>query len=208
MSPGSAARSSVNVFINCPFDPDYAELFPALVFTVQACGFHARCALEESDASETRIEKLYRIIAECGHGIHDISRTELGRNRLPRFNMPLELGIFLGARKYGGSRQRQKRCLILDRHPYRYQKFCSDLAGHDPRAHSNRPKKAVIVVRDWLRDSRKGGNLPGGEAIFERYRAFKDDLPLLCAISELNGKSLRFNDLVMLVDRWLGTKPF
>ena len=51
-------------------------------------------------------------------------------NRLPRFNMPLELGLFLGAKSFSDEpRQKKKRCLILDSNPYRYQKFLSDIAG-------------------------------------------------------------------------------
>ena len=42
-------------------------------------------------------------------GIHDISRTESsGKPRLPRFNMPLELGMFLGAKQYGDGQQKDK----------------------------------------------------------------------------------------------------
>lgn len=42
--------------------------------------------------------------------------------------MPLELGLFLGAKRYGTGKQRTKLCLILDRERYRYQKYCSDIA--------------------------------------------------------------------------------
>lgn len=85
-----------NVFLNVPFDNRYTELFRALVFTVQDCGFNARCALEADNSADVRVEKLYRIIGECRFGIHDISRTSLDRaSGLPRFNMPLELGLFL-----------------------------------------------------------------------------------------------------------------
>ena len=89
-----------NVFINCPFDSDYKPLFDAMIFTVHDCGFIARCALEEDDASQVRIDKIYSIIADCRYGIHDISRTQLdAASGFSRFNMPLELGIFLGAKK-------------------------------------------------------------------------------------------------------------
>ena len=55
------------------------------------------------DGGQTRIDKLYGLIEACRYGIHDLSRTELDATpRLPRFNMPLELGIFLGAKRYGG----------------------------------------------------------------------------------------------------------
>ena len=76
-----------NVFINCPFDAAYKPLFNAMMFTVHDCGFIARCALEEEDASQVRIDKTYTIIADCRYGIHDISRTELDENSgFPRFN--------------------------------------------------------------------------------------------------------------------------
>ena len=90
-------RISNSVFINCPFDSAYQAFFRAIVFAVYDCGFIPRCALEIQDASQTRIDKIFRIIAECKYGIHDICRTELdSATNLPRFNMPLELGIFLG----------------------------------------------------------------------------------------------------------------
>lgn len=145
------------VFINCPFDDRYQELFRAIVFAVVDCGFSPRCALERSDSGETRIDKLFRIISECRYGIHDISATELDPvNRLPRFNMPLELGIFLGATRYGTTKQRRKSCLILDREQYRYQKFCSDIAGQDPKTHEGEPmariKGAPAVVANRVGD--------------------------------------------------------
>lgn len=43
--------------------------------------------------------------------------------------MPLELGIFLGAKRFGTGEQKKKACLILDRDPFRYQKFTSISPG-------------------------------------------------------------------------------
>jgi len=57
------------------------------------------------DSSEFRLDKIYSMIGDSNYGIHDISRVELGlESKLPRFNMPLELGIFLGAKKYGNKK--------------------------------------------------------------------------------------------------------
>ncbi len=110
----------LSVFINCPFDAAYQRLFRAIVFTVHDCGYIARSALELTDASQVRVHKILQIISECRVGIHDISRTELDRrSKLPRFNMPLELGMFLGAKRYGDQRQRRKICLVLDRTSHR-----------------------------------------------------------------------------------------
>jgi hypothetical protein len=145
------ASRSASVFINCPFDSQYQPIFDAVVFCVVACGFVPRCTLELTDAAEVRIHKIYELIDQCNRSIHDISRTEVAGQayQLPRFNMPLELGIFLGAKRFGG-RSSHMRCLILDRAPYRYQRFISDIAGQDIRGHSNSPRLAIRRARDWL----------------------------------------------------------
>ena len=199
------------VFLNVPFDRRYRALLEALVFVVHDCGFVARCALEGDDGSVVRLEKIYGIIAECRYGIHDLSRTTLDKaNRLPRFNMPLELGVFLGAKRFGSPQQRRKVCLIFDREPYRYQKFCSDIAGQDIRAHNNNGREAIRVVRNWLRTSRKtkAGNIPGGARIADRYREFRLELPKMCEKAGLEVGSLIFLDYQTLVVGWLDENPW
>ena len=152
-----------NVFINCPFDGDFQPLRDAIVFAVMNCGFLPRCALERVDSGEVRIEKICRIISECRFGIHDISRTELSADsRLPRFNMPFELGLYLGAARFGEIKQRKKCSLIFDTEPYRYQKFLSDIAGQDISAHHGNPAQAISQIRDWLATSSRRSDLPGG----------------------------------------------
>jgi hypothetical protein len=197
-----------NVFINCPFDREYLTLFRALVFAVQDCGFVARCAQEISDASQIRVNKIFQIISECRLGIHDISRTELdARSKLPRFNMPLELGMFLGAKAYGTKRQREKQGLIFDREQYRYQKYCSDIAGQDISAHGGSPKRAVGAVRDFLRSARPQVAIPGGTAIFNRYREFQKEFPELCGAAGIAPAELIFYDYTILVSAWLKANP-
>lgn len=192
-----------NVFINCPFDDTYEPLFDAIIFAVFDCGFVARCALEEDDGSQIRVQKIFDIISQCRLSIHDLSRVEIDRNtKLPRFNMPLELGAFLGAKYFGGRPQKKKACLILDSEKYRYQKFISDIAGQDIKAHENNPKTVIRVVRDWLR-AYSTVSIPSGSVIWSRYQVFDGDLPLLCKELKLNLKELIFNDYVLLVSRWL-----
>lgn len=194
-----------SVFINCPFDPDYQEIFRALVFAVHDCGFLARCSLEVDDSSEVRISKINRIIRECRHGIHDISRTELDpAEKLPRFNMPLELGLFLGAREFGVGRQKQKRALILDTERFRYQKFCSDIAGQDIKVHEGSADKAIRAVRNWLATSLDGSvMLPSAAKMADRYRAFLTDLPRISAPFHLDPDDLQFVELRTLVEEWV-----
>jgi len=197
-------------FLNVPLDRDYYPLLYAIVFAIYDCGYVARCALDTDDSTQVRIAKLYDLIFRSKYGIHDISRTQLDkRNRLPRFNMPLELGIFLGAKAYGTARHRQKSGLILDRTRYRYQKFCSDIAGQDIRAHNEAPKHAIRRVRDWLRaqPDASGTVLPAGGYIHSRYLGFRRQLPKLCRRLNREPDDLSFNDYAVLISGWLQANP-
>ena len=193
-----------NVFINCPFDSAYKPLFDAMVFAVHDCGFIARCALEEGDASEVRIDKIYSIIADSCYGIHDISRIELDDDsNFPRFNMPLELGIFLGAKKFGIEEEKRKKCLVLDRESYRYQQFISDIAGQDIYAHNNAPEGIVKCVRDWLRTASGRQTIPSGSIIWERYQTFLNELPQMAEKFQLKVEDLIFSDYIFVLGEWL-----
>ena len=195
-----------SVFINCPFDKAYRPIFRAIVFTVAACGFVPRCTLEHDDASQVRIEKIYRLIESSAHSIHDVSRTELdAEHGFPRFNMPLELGVFLGAKRFGRAPHPKKRCLILDRERYRFQKFISDIAGQDIKAHDNQPLDAIRATRDWLRDAAKSGKLPSGAHLAADYSRFTDEVPALCTAAKLSPGHLTFRDYYELVLDWLET---
>jgi hypothetical protein len=196
----------VSVFINCPFDSAYQPLFDCVVFTVILCGFRARCALEIDDASQVRIDKIFAVIEECRFGIHDLSRTEIDKaSKLPRFNMPLELGMFLGAKRFGSRLQRRKACLILDQDPYRYQEFISDIAGQDIRPHSTRQQKAITVTRDWLRAC-SGKPMPGGGEIHRQYKRYISRLPVLCRKLQLKPTEMTFNDFTNIATEWLKTE--
>lgn len=207
--PGRTARSvpaeyDKNVFINCPFDNNYLPLFRALIFAVFECGLTPRCAQEVYDAGEVRIEKISRLIRDCRWGIHDISRTDLNPSGLPRFNMPLELGLFLGARRYGTGPQVRKSCLVLDRDKYRYQAFISDIAGQDIAAHGDDPAQAIRAVREWLCASKAGiAHPPGGAAMSRRYSRFMTELPAICTRAALEPDELTFVEFADMASTWL-----
>jgi len=195
------------VFINCPFDSDYTEKFRAIVFTLIYCGFEPRCALEVADGSENRLEKITRIISQCRFGIHDISRTKLDpASRLPHFNMPFELGIFFGAKSFGGKAHASKMCLVLDTKPYRYQKFLSDISGQDIQAHKGSARELIAVVRHWLAQHRKNELLPGDQPIIKDFRAFVRDLPSICRDAGITARRVPYNDLLNIIKAWIAKK--
>ena len=198
-----------NVFINCPFDAPYQPLFRAIVFTVQQCGFAARCALEEDSTGDIRIQKIIKIIDECRYGVHDISKADLDEHsQLARFNMPLELGIFIGAHQFAPpkSYNSQKKYIVMDIEPYRYQKFMSDLSGQDIKAYGTDKSIQVVTiiqqVRDFLRTSSRR-RLPGSDYLTERYEAFQRVLPSICLTERLDIDKLTYLDYLTCVIGWL-----
>jgi hypothetical protein len=196
-----------SVFINCPFDRSYGPILDALVFAVHDAGYIARSAQEVRDTGEVRIEKILRLVRESRFGIHDISCTTLDLvTGLPRFNMPLELGLFLGAREFGDRRQREKVTLVLEREKYSYLKFCSDISGQDPEAHNGEPSEAVTIVRNWLRTHSDFG-MPSAEQMLRRFKRFRRQLPAMCQRLHLNTSSLIFVDYAALVSEWLAENP-
>lgn len=198
---------SSSVFLNVPFDQRYKKLLDALVFAVHDCGLTARSALEFGNSGDNRFARLVDLIHKCRFGIHDLSRTTLdSANRLPRFNMPLELGLFLGARGFGGRSQQSKVCLILEKDRYRYQKFCSDLAGQDIRAHNNEVEVALTAVRNWIQANTNAKAVPGPAALRKRYIDFRRDLPQLCDILGLSQSELTFIDYRNLVSGWIANR--
>ncbi len=199
---------STHVFIDCPFDDGYRPIFNAVVFVIRDLGFVARCAREADDSGEARIVKIERIIEQCKFGIHDISEVKLDTvNNLPRFNMPLELGMFLGCKRFGGRAQGRKISLVLDIEQYRYQKFISDIAGQDIRSHDGNPDRAIRAVRNWLATASKREDLPGGTDVINRYARFQTDLPRTCEKAKLDPDDLTFSDLSNTIASWLKTNP-
>lgn len=142
---------ATSVFINCPFDREFAKRFDAIVFATVCCGFLPRSALESGSVAEPRMERITRAIFASKYSIHDLSRCRgEGDELLARFNMPLELGIAM-ARRY---RERRKRLrhdwLLLVPEGHQYLTFISDLAGFDPYRYDGTLKTLVQRVMSWL----------------------------------------------------------
>lgn len=172
---------ATNVFINCPFDEQFKPCFEAILFVVTSSGYRVRCALEESNTGDIRFDKLCRLIRESGKSVHDLSRVDLGDAGLPRFNMPFELGLYLGAYRFGGKSHQQKSSLIMVSTPYRLPVYLSDLAGNDPRAHNDRPEEIIRIIRAYLHTRPDGSHLPGAARVMSEFHRFKASLPDLAA---------------------------
>ena len=196
------------VFINCPFDVEYAKLFQAIVFTIQHCGFIARCSKEIDNALETRLDSIINLIGRCKYGVHDLSRIKLDRDTgLPRFNMPFELGIFYGAKKFGtDNKNKSKSCIIFEKEQHSYQKYISDISGIDIKYHDNLPKNIIFAIRNWLSTSSKRKTIPYAGKIISMYEEFDNYFKNYCDSQDIDCNSLPFMDLTRNISDWLNFK--
>jgi hypothetical protein len=201
-------RMNNNVFINCPFDDQYKDLFDSILFVIYFCECKPRCALELDDGLTNRLEKICNIIKECDLGIHDISRTELNANSLPRFNMPFEFGIFFGAKKFGGKNQKAKICLIFDKDKYRYQQFISDISGQDIKSHTNDYKEIITKTRNWINTLGLSKNLPGSDAIISNYEDYIQARPLILkGLNKTDKDYSQYADKTQIIEEWIKQNP-
>ena len=190
----------VSVFINCPFDEEYLPILQAIIYTVYRCGFSPRSALEEDNALQNRLGKIEQLIEDCKYGIHDISRIESNKAGLPRFNMPFELGMFFGAKRFGNTRQKNKNALVFERDRFSYQQYISDLNGIDTHAHNNQPDAVVRIIRDWLSNASRRKTIPGHRIILDDYHLFLGKLPDIAGQLGFDRDRIPFNDYCVIVE--------
>lgn len=167
-----------NVFINCPFDKDYTPLLRPLAFTLLYLDLEPKLS-QTLSSSTIRINQIKRQIRNCKFSIHDLSRSKsLNTGELPRFNMPYELGLDIGAAEYGGKKLRTKKTLILESDKFHYRKVLSDIAGQDIETHNDDPKKLSKKIRNWISSNSPGVNITGPNQIWYAYNQFHSRLIL------------------------------
>jgi hypothetical protein len=162
-----------NVFINCPFDTQYTPLLRPLLFTVIFVGLEPKIS-ETADSGQQRVNLIQDLILSSKYSIHDLSRVEARRVRdLPRFNMPFELGLDIGCKNFGsGVSLKSKRCLILEKDQYRYQRILSDISGNDIAAHNENAETLILRVRGWF-FTQNIPNVPVASKIWNSYNEFE-----------------------------------
>lgn len=199
-----------NVFINCPFDDAYMPLLRPMVFCIYRLGFQPRIALERHDSAEARIEKIIELIQNSRYGIHDLSRIKADKaGEMFRLNMPLELGIDIGAKRFGEGPLRSKKCLILESERYRYQAAISDLSNSDIAVHGDEPLEAFTAVRNWL-DAEAGLGADGPTRLWDQFTDFmadNDDVLIARGFSRRDIDRLPLPTLMQNMQDWVRAHP-
>lgn len=169
-----ALHPETSVFINCPFDAEYAALFDAIVFATVSCGFMPRSALESGTVSEPRLERITRAIFNSKYSIHDLSRCRgEGDENFARFNMPLELGMAMARRLMDPSEGHD--WLVLVPRGHLYARFISDLAAYDPAVYDGSAESVVAVVMAWLSTRKNAVSLVTPAEVLSRLALFRSE---------------------------------
>lgn len=163
-----------SVFVNCPFDDEFAPILQAIAFCITDLGFYPRLAPENADNGANRLDRIVELVRGSKYGIHDLSRCKSnGEGEYARMNMPFELGIDHGCRRFGNGPLAQKAILILEQGRYDYQKTLSDISGWDIHAHGGDHIAAVRHVSMWL-IRQAGAKRAGPARILDNYAAFQE----------------------------------
>jgi hypothetical protein len=134
----ASAAKQKSVFLNLPYDRSFQNLFLSFIAGTSALGLIPRATLE-IPGSARRLDRILSLIQSCQYSVHDLSRVQLDRHppATPRFNMPFELGLTVGA---NGIRSTTAHVwFVFERMPWRLQKSLSDLNGTDVYTHGGTP---------------------------------------------------------------------
>lgn len=89
-----AAYSASQVFLNYPFDQEFAGMANAMSFAVVASGLLPVSGFDLTAPDRPRLDMLVEAIRHCRYSAHDFSRfTGEGPHNFARMNMPIEMGM-------------------------------------------------------------------------------------------------------------------
>ncbi len=179
-----------SVFLNIPYDKQFEDMYLAYVIGLTQLGLEVNATL--AVPHQDRLETIIGLIEESDCSIHDLSRIELTKG-IPRFNMPLELGLALYRSRATRGRHR---VFVFEKKTYRAQRSTSDINGIDPLIHHGTPKGVMAGIRNIFQQPGDATTVP---EMLASYRAVKQKHPDLRR--NAGGQSLFeasvFNDLTV-----------
>ena len=186
-----ASRKRIeSVFLNIPYDNEFEDLYVAYIVGLTQLGLRVKASL--AVPNQGRLETIIGLIVKSDYSIHDLSRIEISKG-IPRFNMPVELGLALYRSHATNGRHW---VYVFESKPYRAQKTTSDINGIDPQIHHGTPKGVMAGLRNILRQP---GDVTTVPEMLISYDAVKRKLPELRR--NAGGKSLFeasvFHDLML-----------
>lgn len=166
-----ASRKRIeSVFLNIPYDNEFEDLYVAYIVGLTQLGLRVNATL--AVPNQGRLETIIGLIEESDSSIHDLSRIEATKG-IPRFNMPVELGLALHRSHVTKGRHR---VYVFESKSYRAQRSTSDINGIDPQIHLGTPKGVMRGLRNIFRQP---GDVTTVPEMLISYRAVSRKLPEL-----------------------------
>jgi hypothetical protein len=159
-----------SVFLNIPYDNQFEELYLAYIVGLTQLGFDINATL--AVPNQGRLDRIVSLIKESDVSIHDLSRIELSSG-IPRFNIPLELGLALF---HSYATKGRHRVFVFEKKPYRMMHSTSDISGIDPQIHQGKPSGVMVGLRNIFHQPERTTTVP---EMLASYRAVRRKLPAL-----------------------------
>ncbi len=140
------------VFLNVPYDEEFSSIYIAYIVGLFQLDLVPHIA-SEIPGGKRRLDRIFELIQSCRYSIHDLSRVEVSvtPTGLPRFNMPLELGMTI---TWANLHPKSHTWFVWESEPYRLQRSASDLNGSDPYIHFGNAEGVLSELRNAFRRDR------------------------------------------------------
>ena len=182
------------VFLNIPYDEEFSRLYVAYIVGLTQLSLVPHLTTE-IPGGDRRLSKIFKLIQSCRYSIHDLSRVEVGAapTDVPRFNMPLELGMAVTWQSLHPGRHTW---FVWESEPYRLQRSASDLNGTDVNIHHGTPEGVLAELRNALgRDHPP--SVPQMQTVYDLVNSALNSIFLRNGTSNLYDRSV-FLDLCSL----------
>lgn len=183
-------RSIESVFLNIPYDLGFEDLYLAYIVGLTQLGLRVNATV--AVPNQGWLDTIIGLIEESNSSIHDLSRIELS-NGIPRFNMPVELGLALYRSHVTEGRHR---VYVFERKAYRAQRSTSDINGIDPKIHNGTAKGVMAGLRNIFRQPGDVTTVPEMLTSYRSVRKKLSDLRLNAGGQSLFQASV-FQELVL-----------
>jgi hypothetical protein len=140
-----------SIYINCPFDGNYAPVLDAVVLSILGCGYLPRIAFEDGSSDELRINRIVKALISSRYSFHDLVRCQgEGLSNLGRFNMPLELGIAIGIKSILAKDDIKHEWFAVVPSHHDHSEYASNLKGYDLKKCDGSEQDLIYKIMCWL----------------------------------------------------------
>jgi hypothetical protein len=162
------------VFLNIPYDEQFADLFLAYIAGVVALGLAPRATLEIA-GGERRLDRTFELIQHCQYSVHDLSRVQVDVKppATPRFNMPFELGLAVAWQRI---QPREHTWFVFEAKGRRIEKSLSDLGGTDVYIHRGRPEGLLSELTNAFVSARRRPSVDQMKLVYTNLRRGLPDI--------------------------------